>query len=247
MKEENKQIAVHEAPSAPEGAAFLNILQNLAVNESVDPAKMHSILDLMERQQNKVAAQAYENALADLQDEMPRIKKDGRIEHKDRLISTYATYEAIDDVIRPLLKKYGFTLRFSSKQLNDKVLVSGTLAHRGGHKETIDTPLSIDQSGAKNSVQGVGSTISYGKRYIVSMFFNIITEGEDDDGNKAAFIAMTDEQARTVKTLIQESKTDTSSFLKWANAQNVEAMDARKYEAAVRMLNQKKTALKEGE
>jgi hypothetical protein len=245
-------LVASPSPQLPAAAQFLPMLQKMSTDPTVDPAKMSAILDVLERQMNKAASQAYENALADLQDELPRIKKDGMIEHKDKAtgkvqkIAGYATYENIDEVIRPLLIKHRFNLRFSTRESNGKVVVSGTLAHREGHKETVDIPLSIDASGAKNSVQGVGSTISYGKRYIVGMLLNLIFEGEDDDGKTSGFIALTDEQAATLKDLIRDTGTDVTAFLAWVKAKDVDSMDGRQYDAAYRMLNKKKSDGKVG-
>ena len=68
--------------------------------------------------------------------------------------STFAKYEDIDDVIRPLLIQNGFSLRFNSRESNGKVVITGTLAHRDGHSITDEIPLAIDASGSKNNVQG---------------------------------------------------------------------------------------------
>jgi len=46
--------------------------------------------------------------------------------------------------------------------------------------------LPLDNSGSKNAVQAVGSSVSYGKRYVMAALLNITTRGEDDDGNAAA-------------------------------------------------------------
>jgi hypothetical protein len=41
----------------------------------------------------------------------------------------------------------------------------------------------IDTSGSKTSVQGIGSTVSYGKRYTLCALLNIST-GDDTDGHQ---------------------------------------------------------------
>jgi hypothetical protein len=45
--------------------------------------------------------------------------------------------------------------------------------------------LPFDNSGSKNTVQAIGSSVSYGKRYVLCMLLNISTGGEDNDGNGA--------------------------------------------------------------
>ena len=46
--------------------------------------------------------------------------------------------------------------------------------------------LPLDTSGSKNAVQAVGTSVSYGKRYVMCAMLNIATRGEDDDGISAA-------------------------------------------------------------
>lgn len=221
---------------------FLEVISKAARDPNVDVAKMHGLLDVQERMMNKQAEISFNNALADLQGKLPRIKKDAKIAHNSKLISTYATYEAIDDIIRPLLIEHGFSLRFNSKEHNGKVIISGTLAHRDGHSITDEIPLSIDSSGAKNNVQGVGSTISYGKRYIVSMLLNLVFEGEDDDGRGGGGTVLADDQAAEIKGLLQQHNMDVKAFLNYMGADSVDQIAAAKYEQAIMAINRKISA-----
>lgn len=236
---------IKNAITTVETGSFLEVIKQAALDPSVDVAKMHGLLDVQERMMNKQAEINFNNALGDLQSELPRIKKDGQITHKDKRtgqdikIAGYATYEAIDDVIRPLLKTHGFSLRFNTRESSGKVIVTGTLSHRDGHSITDEIPLAIDASGAKNNVQGVGSTIAYGKRYLVGMLLNLVFEGEDDDGKAAGHKPMSVEQAEEIKQMLAESGADVKAFLKWAKSDSVDDMDENKYVAAIKLLNQK--------
>lgn len=200
-------------PSAPTASNFLAVIRQAAMDPMVDPQKMHGLLDVQERMMNKQAEIDFNADFARLQADLPRITKDAKIQHNGKLISTYATYEKIDDVIRPLLIKHGFGLRYNTEPTGDKVIITATLSHRNGHSITDKIPLTIDASGAKNNVQGVGSTIAYGKRYLVGMLLNLVFEGEDDDGAKSGYQPITDEQAATLKDLIRETNTDVQRFL----------------------------------
>lgn len=202
-------------PATPTAANFLAVISRAAMDPSVDPQKMHGLLDVQERMMAKQAELDFNGDFACLQADLPRITKDAKIQHNGKLISTYATYEKIDKVIRPLLIKHGFGLRFNSEpEPNGKgVIITGTLSHRGGHSIVDRIPLGYDTSGAKNNVQGVGSTIAYGKRYLVGMLLNLVFEGEDDDGAKSGYQPITDNQASQIKDLIRETGTDTQRFL----------------------------------
>ena len=231
--------------AAPSTGNFLEVIKQAATDPNVDIQKMHGLLDVQERMMNKQAEINFNIALGQLQDELPAIKKDARIEHKGRLIAQYATYETIDRVIRPLLKKYGFSLRFNSKQGQGNIIISATLSHKDGHSIVDEIPLSIDASGAKNSVQGVGSTIAYGKRYLVGMLLNLVFEGEDDDGQSASYIPITEAQARTIKDKIMELEergisVDRQKFLAYLDADSIENIAATNFDKAVIALERKK-------
>lgn len=227
-------VAQHQDP-------FLDMLSQMARDPNVDPAKMHSILDLKERQMNKQAELEFNSDFAKLQADLPRISKDAKITHNGKLINNYATYEQIDTVIRPLLIKHGFGLRYNSEPMEGKVIITATLSHRGGHSITDKIPLGFDSSGAKNNVQGVGSTITYGKRYLVGMLLNLVFEGEDDDGVKSGYKPLTDAMAEEIKDLIRETGTDTIKFLNMmTGTASVEEIDLKDYNRVVNVLKAKK-------
>lgn len=212
MALEAKLPAVH-TNKAPTTSDFLDAIGRIALDPRVDVLKLHGIIDVQERMMNKQAEMDFNADFVHLQADLPRITKDAKIVHKGNLIATYATYEKIDDVIRPLLIKNGFGLRYNTEPTGDKIIITSTLSHKGGHSITGRIPLTIDASGAKNNVQGVGSTIAYGKRYLVGMLLNLVFEGEDDDGQSADYAPITPEQALELKDLIRETNTDTKRFL----------------------------------
>lgn len=235
-EQKSSDLVVHGAPSP---ANFLEIIQRAARDPNVDVAKMHGLLDVQERMMAKQAEINFNADFHQLQSELPRITKNAEIRHKGDLIATYATYETVDEVVRPLLVKYNFSLRFNTKSQGNTIIVTGTLSHRDGHSITDEIPLGIDASGAKNNVQGVGSTIAYGKRYLVGMMLNLVFEGEDDDGQKAGYVPITDEQAAHIKSRLQSLNADVKGFLNYMSAASVDQIAAKDYDKAIIALNRK--------
>lgn len=164
---------------------ILLVIAKAAQSQDVDVAKMQQLLDMHERINRQNAERAYFGALTQMQGEMPRITKQGEIKDASgRVRSKYARGEDIHDAIRGSLQKYGFALSFTTENpAPDKLLVRGFLSHRDGHRETSSIILPSDKGAGKNDVQAVGSSVSYGKRYMTCALLNIIAEGEDDDGN----------------------------------------------------------------
>src|SRR5208283_4848434 len=68
-----------------------------------------------------------------------------------------------------------------------RIATKAILTHREGHAETAETPpLLQDSSGLKNTVQAVGSSLAYGKRYALRAILPIVShapQDADDDGH----------------------------------------------------------------
>lgn len=238
---EEKSLVPQGAPST---ANFLEVIQRVALDPSVDVAKMHGLLDVQERMMAKQAEINFNADFSQLQNELPRITKDAKIVMKGQIISTYAKYETIDTVIRPLLIKHGFSLRFNTEPQGQTIIVTGTLSHRDGHSITDKIPLGIEAGGAKNSVQGVGSTIAYGKRYLVGMMLNLVFEGEDDDGQGASHRRMTAQQVAEINAKLAATGADVAGFLKYMGAETINEISATDYDKAIVALNRKASAQK---
>lgn len=236
--EGEKEITPAMTDTSPQ--AMLQIVARAASDPNIDVDKMERLLGVQERMMAKQAEINFTRSLSTLQENLPRIKKTGQIKMKGVVQSTYAKYEDIDDVIRPLLIQNGFSLRFNSRESSGKVVITGTLAHRDGHSITDEIPLAIDASGSKNNVQGVGSTIAYGKRYLVGMLLNLVFEGEDDDGQSAGYKPLSDDQATEIKDMLRDTGADVKKFLEYMDADNVDAIDASDYGKAITALRRKK-------
>jgi hypothetical protein len=125
----------------------------------------------------------FEEAFIGLQGDLPVIPELGSVPGgQGRDGYSYALWEDINERIRPVLVEHGFSLRFRVRQDQGAVIVTAALVHVAGHREETELLLPVDGTGGKNSVQAVGSAVSYGKRYAASLLLNITTRGEDDDG-----------------------------------------------------------------
>lgn len=171
---------------AGESATILQIIQQVAMSPTADIDKMERLMAMHERFQAQQAKQQYDEALAQMQEELPVIGERGGIKDKNgRIQSTYALWEDINEMIKPVLAKHGFALSFRTPRNEKGIEVEGVLSHRAGHRETTSLLLPADVSGNKNGVQAVASSVSYGKRYTAGALLNFTTTGEDDDGNGA--------------------------------------------------------------
>lgn len=181
-------------PTSQVNASFMSAIQELMLRRDLDLDRMDKYLDIQERILNKKAETEFNIALSEMQPKLPIIKRATKGQN-----NKYASHEDIMVKYLPILSPYGFSLSFDRKTIPEGIIIIGTLAHKGGHKNTVDLPLPLDTSGNKNNVQAVGSTIKYGMRYAIQMLLNVVTANDpDDDDGRAAGI--TNQQTRPTHT-----------------------------------------------
>lgn len=215
--------------------ALVAMIERVALSPEADMAKLEKLIDLQERVLKKQAEDAYSEAMAMMQGELPSIAKRG--EAKGRY--TYALWQDINEAIKPILQRYGFSLTFRTQPEADGVVVVGVLRHRGGHKEETSMALAPDTSGNKPAVQAMASAISYGKRYTAGALLNLTYHGEDDDAFAASYTMISEAQADEIDDLLKKSKADEMAFFKWIGANSLLEIPAKKYQQAVTMLKRK--------
>jgi hypothetical protein len=204
-----------EAPApvvAQEGATILGMIDRIMAMPDIPVERIEQMFALHQRVQADTARKAYAAAFAMMQPDIPTTTRRGEIKHGDKLQSKYAKWEDVADDIMPVLAKHGFGLSFRTKNEPGKITVVGVLSHRDGHSEETVLELPADVTGSKNAVQAIGSSVSYGKRYTASALLNLVSRGEDDDGQTAVGKAglVTEKQADEILRLIgnDQSKKD---------------------------------------
>lgn len=158
------------------------MIERLAALPDFDVAKLEKLLDMQERILDRNAEAAFNAAFAEMQAAIPTVLEKGKTD-KGR----YAKQEDIVEVVKPILRDYGFSLSFRTEWPGDKLIkIVGILTHRDGHKRESEFLAEADTSGSKNAIQARGSTVTYGRRYTTTDLLNIISrEQRDDDGQRS--------------------------------------------------------------
>ena len=118
-------------------------------------------------------------ALIKAQSQMQGIIKEGK---NPAFRSKYVTLDSILDTLRPILTSNGLMLTQGSQQPEamQAVTVESRIIHTSG--EWISTTVTIPVT--KPDAHGLGSALTYGRRYSVSALLAISAD-EDDDANGA--------------------------------------------------------------
>lgn len=177
----NAVLVPNDSPRDPmpvqaEGATILAVISRAAADPATDVEKMERLMAMYERMEDRRARSEFAADLAEMQDSLPSIGERGNAAGR----YTYALWEDINAAIKPILKQHGFALSFRT-DFTDGIAVTGVLSHRSGHREETTIKLPADNSGNKNAVQAVASSVSYGKRYTACALLNLTSHGEDDD------------------------------------------------------------------
>lgn len=232
------------------GASIMAVIAKAASDPNTDTDKLERLLAMYERITERDAKAAYSQAFAAMQLELPVITERGKIIVKEkgteRVIQStgFARWEDINDAIKPILAKHGFALSFRVGVAADgKLTTTGVLTHSGGHEEQTTMTLPHDSSGSKNAVQAVGSSTSYGKRYVTQALLNLTSRGEDDDGEKGgAPPGLTEDQIGELQALIEDVGADRGKFLRYLKADSLADIPAQRFAEAVALLEKKRVS-----
>jgi hypothetical protein len=221
---------------------FLATLERVALNPEVSVDKMERLLDMQERVQAKRAEAEFNAAMARVQGELPRILKNAA---NETTRSTYANLEAVNRAITPVYTREGFALSFNNPggAPDGFYRVTCTVMHRAGHSREYQVDVPADSVGMKGTVNktpthAFGSSMSYGRRYLTMLIFNLTTTNEDDDGQAAAVI--TEAQVADLEALLTEVKADREGFLRYCKVDDLADLPAIKFRAAVAALEAKR-------
>lgn len=235
----------HEAPApaTSENNSFLGIIERAARDSTVDVGKMRELLAMRKEIAMEEAKQAFNVAMTQAQTEMRPVEADA---NNSQTRSKYATYHALDKVLRPIYTRHGFALSFNTTDGASENYVR-VVCHvsRGSYERTYQIDMPADGKGAKGGdvmtkTHATGSAVTYGMRYLLKMIFNIVIG--DDDGNAAGSETITAEQVEWLQSLIVEVGADIQKFCAYLGVKNIEEIPASKYKNAVAALEKKRSA-----
>lgn len=150
------------------------------------------IREFMQLQREWEADQARKQYVADMAAfklDPPEIVKDKLVGYKNKDGSvtgyTHATLGNVTGAIIEGLARHGFSHRWDTEQQGANIVVTCILTHKLGHSERTTLNATKDDSGKKNSIQQMASTITYLQRYTLLGATGLATKDQDDDGAAA--------------------------------------------------------------
>ena len=166
-----------------------NQLIAIALERGADPGTLEKLMDLQERWEERQARKAYVVAMSAFKQQAPAVLRKSDVvdftTQKGRTRYNYANLGSIVQEITAILGKHQLSASWSTEQDGNNVTVTCHVTHIAGHRESVTLVGPIDESGNKNRIQAVGSTVTYLQRYTLLAALGLAT-GEDDDGRQGA-------------------------------------------------------------
>jgi hypothetical protein len=238
------EAALPTALPTSNAGALLNIIERAAFDPNVDISRLEMLFEMQRKVLADEAKIAFEQAMTAAQAEMLPVVRDAENKHTK---TRYAKLEAIDAAIRPVYTKFGLSLSFNQNEAEKgSVSVTCKVGHVRGHSETYMLTGGLDNVGSggnanKTPIQALGSSVSYLRRYLTCMIFNVTLTNEDNDGNAARVgtRTITETQKETLIELMQRTNADTGRFLKYCGVDTLDELSMSEYPRALGSLKKK--------
>jgi len=188
---EHETSAATPRPSAIQPASVTPmVLLQQAVAQGVDTDKLAALMDLQERWEKNEARKAFVVALNAFKANPPVIEKAKQVSFqtsKGKTEYKHATLDKVSAIIGAALAKHGISHRWEVEQPEGgRIKVTCVLTHALGHSERVPMESKADDSGGKNSIQAVGSAVTYLQRYTLLAASGMATTDQDNDGAGAS-------------------------------------------------------------
>lgn len=243
-----KTEIVTKEPEAIEVKGSPADMIRIAVQSGADLEKLEKLLTLMERWEATEAKKAFHKAMAIFKANAPKLLKDKHVNYatqKGRVSYDHATLGKVCEVVNSELSKHGLSSAWRTNQ-NGQIQVTCRVTHELGHSEETMLSANADDSGSKNSIQAIGSTITYLQRYTLLSLLGLATEDQDTDGVTADNATIDEKQLSTLLDYITSTETNEAKFLEVVGAEALSALPKSKYQKAVSMLKAKAEKMKGG-
>lgn len=215
-----------------------------AVSNGASVETLTQLMNLQERWEATQARKAFDEAMARAKANMPAILKSRKVDFttaKGRTNYQYEDLASIMNQIGPVLSENGLSVRYRTQaEPNQPISVTCIISHRMGHSEENTLMAGRDDSGNKNSIQAIGSTVTYLQRYTLKAALGLAAAADDDGGKADDTGNITEAEREIILSLIDETESDIEKFCAALQVDSVAAMPASKFRRAVGMLEAKK-------
>lgn len=180
--------AIETQAHAPAPASPMLMLHH-ALERGQSPEMIERLMDLAERWNAGENRKAFERAMSQAQGAFKPITKSKRVDfttQRGRTNYAHETLGDIEDAVKDALSANGLSYRWRTDQGEGGITCTCIVTHHDGHAEETTLRAPADQSGSKNGIQAIQSTITYLQRATVKAALGLSSRDELDDDGRAA-------------------------------------------------------------
>lgn len=213
----------------------------MAVSSGLDPEIIRGFMDLKDRDDKAISERAYTEAMTEFKADPPVIDKD---KDNKQYGSKYSSLENMVNKAIPKLSEHGFSHKWKIDQSGGSIKVTCFLTHKMGHSDSCSLEAPPDNSGKKNDIQQIKSTITYLKSATFESVTGLASAEVNlsDDGNAYGEQLIDKNQTADIELLIKENNRDRAGFLTHFKIEDVSDLPASEYKKAVNLLKTKRQA-----
>jgi len=193
------------APAAmPMGEVTPMVMLQIAVERGADLDKLQQLMDIKERWEQGEARKAFVAAMAEFKANPPDILKRKHVEFQTSKGITAYDHATLADVCEGAIRGLagvGISHSWSVDQTKG-VTVTCTLTHKMGHRESVSLTSMPDESGGKNSIQALASSITYLQRYTLLSATGLAARDMTDDDARAAGAPIRDKHVNAIADIL---------------------------------------------
>lgn len=182
-----KPPVVLEAPTHLPALNPAQLLQ-LGVTQDLDIDRLERLIQLKIEWDKTEARKAFVAGMNAFKVNPPAILKTASASissDRGKYAYNYAPLDQVCSAIITALSAHGISHRWTMFQSQGLIRVTCILTHKDGHSEETALEGHADQTGGKNSIQAVGSTVTYLQRYTLLAAVGLAASGCDTDGHIA--------------------------------------------------------------
>ena len=216
---ENKELKI-------EGRSPAELIQMVVAGKG-SLEQLEKLLGIQERYEANEARKEFASAFAIAQANITAVVK---TKLNPQTHSKYADLGDILKIAQPVYTAEGFSLIFYEGDTTapESIRVCADVLHSAGHRETYHYDVPLDGVGLKGNanmtkIHGKSSSVSYGRRYLMCMIWNIPTQ--DDDGNGAGQVVeiINEKEVTQIMDFLAEIGPESKpKFLKYMGVEKIE-------------------------
>ena len=221
-----------------------------AINSGASIEMLRELMMLQREHEANIARKAFDEAMAAARAQFKPIKKNRRVgfkAKKEGAADTSYRHEdlaSVAEMVDPILAGHGLSYKWrTSSEVGQPIIVTCIVSHRLGHREENTLTAGRDETGNKNPIQSIGSTITYLQRYTLKAALGLAVAADDDAQSAGdpprGFVS--EEQVMQLRELAESVGADMEKLLAFLKVADLAEIYADKYDDVVKVIKRKGT------